>query len=136
MASLVAGMKATVDALVIRVDSQATRIVKLEQQLAKVNERIDRIMENDEDDDNSSSSKSAATQQLIRPQSVQTQYRTCSELKSATLRNYREIGFEDVPIKSGYYWIDVDGQGVGERPIYVYCNMTDGNKLLWFNIKS
>ena len=124
MASLVAEMKTNLDALGVKVDSQATRIVKLEQQLAKANERIDRLMENDDDDEYS---KSAATQQLIRPQSVQTQYRTCYEFYSATLRNYKEIGFEGVPIKSGHYWIDVDGQGVGERPIYVYCNMTDGS---------
>ena len=122
MASLVAEMKTNLDALGVKVDSQATRIVKLEQQLAKANERIDHLIANDNE-----YSKSATAQQLIRPQSVQTQYRTCYEFYSATLRNYKEIGFEGVPIKSGHYWIDVDGQGVGERPIYVYCNMTDGS---------
>jgi hypothetical protein len=27
---------------------------------------------------------------------------------------------------SGMHWIDPDGQGVGDDPIYVYCNMTTG----------
>jgi len=25
-----------------------------------------------------------------------------------------------------FFFIDLDGLGVGEQPIYVYCNMTDG----------
>ncbi|KAK4011383.1 hypothetical protein OUZ56_020497 [Daphnia magna] len=25
------------------------------------------------------------------------------------------------------YWIDPDGQGVGDDPIYVFCNMTTGS---------
>ena len=131
---LVAEMKATLKAMGIKVDSQAARIVKLEKELAKANERIDLLME---EKDINSKLPAAAAQQLIRPQSVQTQYRTCDEFYSATLRNYQEIGFEDgASIKSGMYWIDVDGQGVGEPPIYVYCNMTDGKlKYLYNNYK-
>ena len=122
---LVAEMKTTLDALGVKVDSQAARIVKLEKELVKANERIDLLMVENSEDMNSKSS-SAAAQQLIRPQSVQTQYRTCEEFYSATLRNYQEIGYEGgTPIKSGMYWIDVDGQGVGEPPIYVYCDITD-----------
>jgi hypothetical protein len=26
------------------------------------------------------------------------------------------------------YWIDPDGQGVGDGAIYVYCDMTSGKK--------
>ena len=42
-------------------------------------------------------------------------YRTCRESRSA-----------DPSLSSGMYWIDPDGVGVGDDPIYVYCNMTTG----------
>jgi hypothetical protein len=28
----------------------------------------------------------------------------------------------------GNYWIDPDGQGVGDDPIFVYCDMATGTK--------
>ncbi|XP_032776653.2 contactin-associated protein-like 3 [Daphnia magna] len=33
----------------------------------------------------------------------------------------------DPSLESGMYWIDPDGQGRGDNPIYVYCNMTSGS---------
>lgn len=42
-------------------------------------------------------------------------YRTCRETRAA-----------DPSLSSGMYWVDPDGQGVGDDPIYVYCNMTSG----------
>ena len=41
--------------------------------------------------------------------------RTCSHIRAALPSQI-----------SGLYWIDPDGQGVGDDPIYVYCNMTTG----------
>lgn len=35
----------------------------------------------------------------------------------------------DPSLESGMYWIDPDGQGRGDNPIYVYCNMTSGKKV-------
>ena len=43
-------------------------------------------------------------------------YRTCHEARAA-----------DSSFKSGMYWIDPDGKGVGDEPIRVHCNMTTGN---------
>ena len=42
-------------------------------------------------------------------------FRTCTELHQA-----------DPTLNSGMYWIDPDGQGVGDDPIYVECDMTTG----------
>ena len=42
--------------------------------------------------------------------------RTCNEMKSSGTT------------KSGYYWIDPDGQNFGEKPIYVYCDMGTGKR--------
>jgi hypothetical protein len=47
--------------------------------------------------------------------------RTCAEIRSM-----------DLTIPSGMQWIDPDGQGVGETPIYVYCDMTTGKMNLCF----
>ena len=47
--------------------------------------------------------------------------------KSATPRNCQELRDSNPSLAtSGMYWIDPDGQGVGDAPISVYCNMTAG----------
>lgn len=50
-----------------------------------------------------------------RPKSVG-MARTCAELRAA-----------DPSASSGLHMIDPDGQGVGDDPISVYCDMTTGN---------
>lgn len=45
----------------------------------------------------------------------ETPARTCKELRAI-----------DPSLPSGMYSIDPDGQGVGDNPIYVYCDMTSG----------
>ena len=47
--------------------------------------------------------------------------------KSYVLRTCRETRAADPSLGSGMYWIDPDGQGVGDDPIYVYCNMASGS---------
>lgn len=42
-------------------------------------------------------------------------FRTCSEARTA-----------DPSLTSGMYWIDPDGQGIGDDPIHVNCDMTTG----------
>ncbi|XP_046448520.1 uncharacterized protein LOC124197226 isoform X1 [Daphnia pulex] len=37
---------------------------------------------------------------------------------------------------SGMHWIDPDGQGVGDDPIYVYCNMTTGSTAILHDSES
>ncbi|KAK4011386.1 hypothetical protein OUZ56_020500 [Daphnia magna] len=47
--------------------------------------------------------------------------------KSSISRTCRETRLADPSLSSGMYWIDPDGQGVGDDPIYVFCNMTTGS---------
>ena len=49
-----------------------------------------------------------------------------SALKNAILRTCLEMREADPSLNSGMYWIDPDGQGVGDGAIYVYCDMTSG----------
>ena len=41
-------------------------------------------------------------------------------------RTCRELRATDPSLNSGMHWIDPDGQGVGDDPIYVYCDMATG----------
>jgi hypothetical protein len=54
--------------------------------------------------------------------------------KSGIPRTCRQHQAIDPSLPSGMHWIDPDGQGVGDNPIYVYCDMTSG-KILKFSIK-
>jgi hypothetical protein len=42
-------------------------------------------------------------------------------------RTCREAHLADPSLTSGMTWIDPDGQGVGDNPIYVYCDMIKGS---------
>ena len=49
--------------------------------------------------------------------------------KSASFpRTCRELRSYDPSLNSGMHWIDPDGQGVGDDPIYVYCDMAKGTE--------
>jgi hypothetical protein len=48
-------------------------------------------------------------------------------VKNSMSRTCREARAADPSLNSGMYWIDPDGQGVGDDPIYVYCDMAKGN---------
>ncbi|XP_032784058.2 uncharacterized protein LOC116921819 [Daphnia magna] len=44
---------------------------------------------------------------------------------NATLRTCHEIHVANPSYPSGMYWIDPDGQGIGDPPIHVHCYMED-----------
>ena len=47
--------------------------------------------------------------------------------KSASFpRTCRELRTADPSLTTGMHWIDPDGQGVGDDPIYVLCDMVTG----------
>ena len=41
-------------------------------------------------------------------------------------RTCREVRASDPSLSSGMYWIDPDGQGIGDDPIHVFCDMAKG----------
>lgn len=47
--------------------------------------------------------------------------------RASLLRTCRESRMADPTLTSGMYWIDPDGVGVGDEPIYVFCNMDTGH---------
>jgi hypothetical protein len=52
--------------------------------------------------------------------------------KSAAMqRTCRETRLSNPALTSGMYWIDPDGQGVGDDPISVYCDMASG--MIFYN---
>jgi hypothetical protein len=52
--------------------------------------------------------------------------------KSAAMpRTCRETRLSNPVLASGMYWIDPDGQGVGDDPISVYCDMASG--MIFYN---
>ncbi len=46
--------------------------------------------------------------------------------KSGIPRTCRELRAANPSLSSGMQWIDPDGQGIGDDPIYVYCDMSSG----------
>ena len=46
--------------------------------------------------------------------------------KTAILRTCREIKVANPSLTSGMYWVDPDGQGIGDNPVYAYCDMSTG----------
>jgi hypothetical protein len=49
-----------------------------------------------------------------------------SSRKSGIPRTCRELFVADPSFYAGMQWIDPDGQGIGDDPIYVYCDMSSG----------
>jgi hypothetical protein len=46
--------------------------------------------------------------------------------RSGIPRTCRELRETNPSLASGMQWIDPDGQGIGDDPIYVYCDMSTG----------
>ncbi|EFX72232.1 contactin associated protein-like protein [Daphnia pulex] len=114
------------------VTNKATRNMELEEQvkrlklqltkssanqqdlLMKVNELETAVQEHEEY--SSSLSRQDEGQETENVWTKSEFYRTCADLRAT-----------DLSIPSGMRWIDPDGQGVGENPIHVYCNMSTGS---------
>ena len=53
--------------------------------------------------------------------------------RSGIPRTCRELRAANPSLASGMQWIDPDGQGIGDDPIFVYCDMSTG-KLRHFHL--
>ncbi|XP_046446696.1 uncharacterized protein LOC124195999 [Daphnia pulex] len=58
------------------------------------------------------------------------------ETKSGLPRTCHEARLANPSLTSGVYWIDPDGQGVGEDPIQVTCDMSSGITFIGHNSES
>ncbi|XP_046646959.1 uncharacterized protein LOC124337002 [Daphnia pulicaria] len=63
----------------------------------------------------------------IALQQAESQRTSQLSVKNSMPRTCREARAADPSLSSGMYWIDPDGQGVGDDPIYVYCDMAKGS---------
>lgn len=52
------------------------------------------------------------------------------ERSASSPRSCHEIQLTNPSLSSGMYWIDPDGQGIGDGPIYVYCDVKAGQFLV------
>ena len=50
------------------------------------------------------------------------------EPRNAIFRTCQELHQADPSLPYGMYWIDPDGRGVGDDPIYVECDMATGER--------
>jgi hypothetical protein len=63
---------------------------------------------------------------LSVPNNLKSPVQSTDSNKSGTPRTCKELRVIDPSLPSGMYSIDPDGQGVGDNPINVYCDMTSG----------
>ena len=107
------------------------KVMQQEKIILEAHEKIESLLNPDYSKGDESRILKTQMSKPIRLPSFQTHYRTCYELYEA----YTDIGRE---VKSGMFWLDLDGPGQGEPPIYVYCNLTDGirnlSKSIFFQI--
>ncbi len=89
-----------------------TKVTRLEAQLEQQNSLFTSLQSNVQTDYN-----------LISSKIIPNQFTS----KSSIGRTCREVRAANPALASGLYWIDPDGQGVGDDPINVYCDMTSGN---------
>ncbi len=52
--------------------------------------------------------------------------------KSGIPRTCRELRAANPSLSSGMQFIDPDGQGIGDNPIFVYCDMSTGKYFVLF----
>jgi hypothetical protein len=97
---------------VVQLEIKDARLEVLEQKVA----RLELALENEREVNSKSTFKYVDAVNARRPGG-----------KSGSIhRTCREAHLADPFLTSGMNWIDPDGQGVGDDPIYVYCDMIKG----------
>ena len=91
------------DARLEELELKVTRLEELEVKVTRLEKTIDSQKERE---------ICSGTRERLMGRSVP---RTCRELRASD---------PDRTLTSGMHFIDPDGQGVGDDPIYVYCDLT------------
>lgn len=88
------------------------RLESLEHRFQQLETLLKAVQLSDKFTDVSSSSKALVDQPATKASKV---YRTCHETRAS-----------DPSLPTGMYFIDPDGQDIGDNPIYVHCDMATG----------
>lgn len=65
-------------------------------------------------------------EEMQNERKTRSSWASVSPVHATIPRTCREAQSGDPTLRSGMYWIDPDGQGIGDSPIYVYCDMAKG----------
>ena len=88
--------------------------------LAEIESKVTRLEEKD-------LQQELLIKELLKEREINSASRERSAGRSVLFpRTCRELRATDPSLNSGMHWIDPDGQGVGDDPIYVYCDMATG----------
>lgn len=112
-------MLAVVNQLEYRIREQEVQVKESATEIVNLKARVNRLESNLHSNHEKGRSESATD---VVPAATFSP-RTCHEARKSGLSDYRN---------SGMYWIDPDGVGVGDPSIYVYCDMTTGIDLHFF----
>ena len=98
-----------------------TKVVHLETKVARLEARVERqesiiaaLMKNEKN-------KKLSSMNVSTTFAMDQKYK-----QDANLRTCQDVQASNPLLESGMYWIDPDGQGVGDNAIHVFCNMTSG----------
>ncbi len=106
---------ARLEALEVKVQEQESKVIRLEATVQKQQEQLLIALQNKMPQSSAEFVSSSLASNGQRSAERIMFPRTCRELRAA-----------DPSLSSGMQLIDPDGQGVGDNPIYVYCDMTKG----------
>lgn len=99
---------------------------KLEADFARFSHTIANSPVVTDDSKNGESISLSSANQNVKGEVISSKPRTCFDA--------REL---NPALPSGFYWIDPDGESIGEDPINVFCNMTSGSVFfLIFNVNT
>ncbi len=109
-------VKEALEAKVVTLETKVARLeAKVEQQESEIAALIFKEREKDQ---SSSTKKFTMSFELNQNYKRNAIFRTCQELRSS-----------NPLLESGMYWIDPDGQGVGDDAIHVFCDMVSGKPI-------
>ena len=105
-----------IETLESKVVTLETKVARLEAKVEQQESQIAALIVNEREKQQSSTTKkftmSIELNQNYKRNAI---FRTCQELRSS-----------NPLLESGMYWIDPDGQGVGDDAIHVFCDMKLG----------